>query len=155
MLAVAFSGWSGWSYWQAGHGGDLSVKQLRDQVLRSGQQEIADLNSVSGKQAGAGLRRWLDVTAGPLHTQLRRTEASYLRQISRAGSSARGTVTGAAVTQLNQQAGTAQIIASVQVQITPEVGATSTDINRYQAGMTRTAAGWKVSTLIAIPASGR
>jgi Mce-associated membrane protein len=157
VLAVAFAGWSGVSYWQEDHSAALATGRARDDVLRAGQQEIADLNTVNDKQIAAWQQRWLNDTTGTERTLLRGDQASPAMRamIASTHSSARATVTGAAVTSLDRQAGTAQLIASVLVRVTADDG-TSAPLarDRYQAGMTRTAGGWKVSSLLQIPANG-
>lgn len=75
-------------------------------------------------------------------------DAATLRQ---SGTSTRGTVTDAAVTELDTRAGTAKLIATVQVQVTPAAGAATTDRKRFEAGLSRTAGGWKLTALTAVP----
>jgi Mce-associated membrane protein len=149
LLAVTtgFAGWSGWWYWQGGHGGAVAAGRLRDQVLQAATQEIADLNTVNDKRVAAWEARWLADTTGAEYDQVLRTDAAARAQIEKVGTSARGTVTGAAVTRLSPQAGTAQVIAVVRVQQTADSGGVSTVSNRYVADLTRTGAGWKVSLL--------
>jgi Mce-associated membrane protein len=154
VLAVAFTAWSGWSYWQADHSAALSIGRARDDALLAGSRELADLNSVNDKQIAAWQQRWLDASTGTLSAELRRTQAQSRNQITRARTSAQATVVGAAVTELDQQAGTAQLIASVLVQVTPDGGAAVTERNRYQAGLTRTPGGWRVSSLTAFKPAG-
>jgi Mce-associated membrane protein len=152
--AAVFAAWSGWSYWQAYRGASLSLATERDDVLRAGTAEIAALNTVNDQQIGLWQQRWLNASAGTLRAELRRTQAQSRQQIAWAHSSSQATVTAAALTSLDQHGGTAQLIASVQVQVTPDGGTGVTECARYQAGLTRTADGWKISTLTAIPASG-
>lgn len=154
LAAAAFAGWSGWSYWQARHDDSLSFAQARDEVLRTGRLQVAALNSIDGRQIDAGLKRWLDASTGPLHDELRRTQAQSRQQLQRAGTSARGTVTDAAVTQLDTRSGTAQLIASVQIRVTPPTGESSTERRRYQFGLDRTPQGWKLKSLTTIPVNG-
>jgi Mce-associated membrane protein len=154
LVAAAFAGWSGWAYWQARHDDSLSFAQARDELLRAGRLEIAALNSIDGRQLDAGLRRWLDASTGPLHDELQRSQAQSKQQLQRAGTSAQGTVTDAAVTQLDTRSGTAQIIASVQIRVTPPTGPSSTERKRYQVGLDRTPQGWKLKSLVAIPVGG-
>jgi Mce-associated membrane protein len=154
LVAAGFAGWSGWSYEQARHDDSLAFAQARDEVLRAGRVELAALNSVDGRQIDAGLRGWLDASTGPLHDELQRTAAQSRQQLQRAGTSAEGAVTDAAVTQLDTRSGTAQLIASVQVKVTPRSGAPSTERRRYQVELSRTAQGWKLQSLTAIPVNG-
>jgi len=149
LLAVAagFAGWSGWWYWQAGHSGAVAAGRLRDQVLRAATQEIADLNTVNDKRIGTWQARWLADTTGPEHAQVQRTNAAARAQIERVKTSSSAAVTGVAVTRLNPRAGTAQVIAVVQVRQTADSGGADSVGNRYLAGLTLVGDGWKISSI--------
>jgi Mce-associated membrane protein len=151
-VAVVFLGWSGWTAWQAGPDGQDGGRD-RDLVLRAGQQQIAALNSMDDTRVDAGLQRWLDASTGPLHDQLRRDLAPSRQRIQQARTSAVGTVVDAAVTALDVRAGSAQIIASVRIQLTPHGGTAGLQRKRYEAGLWRTPGGWKLKSLTAIPVS--
>jgi Mce-associated membrane protein len=148
-VTAAFAIWAGASYWQAAASASVTLGQARDQVLQAAQQEIADLNTVQPARIAAWQARWLTDTTGREHAQVQQTNPAARAQIEKVKTSAQGTVTDAAVTQLDNQAGTAQVIATVRVRQTAQSGATDTVSNRYLAGLTRTAAGWKISSLTA------
>jgi Mce-associated membrane protein len=57
-----------------------------------------------------------------------------------------GTVTDLAVTELDTHAGTAQVIATVQVKF-----GSSSERKRFTAVLARTGAQWKLSSLTAVP----
>ncbi|MDR0341736.1 MAG: hypothetical protein LBI49_01255 [Nocardiopsaceae bacterium] len=147
VITGGFAGWSGWSYWQAAHAGPAAAGQVRDQVLAAARREIADLNTVRVSQLSTWQARWLADTTGHEHAQVARTNAAARAQIQRTGTSSAATVTGAAVTRLDPQAGTAQVIATVRIQQTAESGGAATVSNRYLAELTRTGTGWKISSI--------
>jgi Mce-associated membrane protein len=151
LVAGLFCAWSAWSYAQARSDDSLSFGRTRDEVLRAGRQEIADLNSIDSTHIDAGLRRWLDASTGPLREELQRTQATSSRRLRSAGTSARATVRGAAVTELDTRAGSAQLIASIRITVTRPGGTTTTERRRYEAVLARTAQGWKLRSLTAIP----
>ncbi|HEY1571068.1 MAG TPA: hypothetical protein VGG05_06985 [Pseudonocardiaceae bacterium] len=155
VVAAGFAVWSGFSWWQAGHDDTASLARMRDDALRAGTREIAALNTMDPAHLDQGLRLWLDASTGTLHAQLQNSEPRSRQQIEQAHSSASGRVTDAAVTRLDRQAGTAEVIAAVDIQVTPQAGSATTERNRYRAGLTLTAAGWKLSSLTAIPVSGK
>lgn len=72
------------------------------------------------------------------------------------GASARATVTEAALTALDERAGTAKLIATVRVDVTPRGGgAATTDRKRLEAVLTRTGEDtWRVAALSAVPVAG-
>ena len=151
LVAGAFCGWSGWAYHESAHSSSLRFAEARDQVQRAGRQEIATLNTLDPRQDDAGLGRWLDASTGALRDELRRTSAQDRQKVTSAQVSATGTVTDLAVTELDTRAGTAQVIATVQV----DLGSRGTERKRFTAVLARTPAGWKLTSLTALPVGAR
>jgi Mce-associated membrane protein len=144
--AAGFAAWAGTQY-AAASSPALAAGQARDAALSAGTREIADLNTVSVRQVAAWEQRWLADTTGPEHATIERTNAAAAAQIAKVKTSSAGTVTGAALTGLDTQAGTARLIATVSVLQTASSGATNTVSDRYLAALTLTPAGWKISSL--------
>lgn len=121
-VALALCAVSAWSY--AGTRGDGSLRygKARDRVLAAGRQDIALLNTADAAHLDRDLARWLTVTTGPLHAELSRTHAADAAALRRSGTSAGAAVTDAAVTELDTRAGTAKVIATVEVRVTPAAG---------------------------------
>ncbi|MFB7918800.1 hypothetical protein [Streptomyces sp. NPDC056061] len=154
LVAALICALGGWSYAQARGDDTLAYARSRDAALAAGRHHLARLNSLDGKDAtsvDAGLRQWLDVSTGPLHDQLARTRKKDAEDLRRAGSTARGTVTDAALTALDDRAGTAEMIATVDVRITERTGRSGTERKRFEATLARTGDGWKIKALTAIP----
>jgi Mce-associated membrane protein len=146
VAAAAFCGWSGLVYQRSAHSSSVRFAQARDQVRRDARQEIAVLTTLDPRQGDAGLGRWLDASTGALRDSLRRTSARDRQRALTAGTAAEGTVTDLAVTELETRAGTAQVIATVQVRL----GAT-VERKRFTATLARTGARWRLSSLTAVP----
>ncbi|MEU6477722.1 hypothetical protein ABZ858_12665 [Streptomyces sp. NPDC047017] len=151
-LALAFCGTGAWTYAEARGDDSLDYGHQRDEALADGRRAIAVLTTLdasSRARAQAGIRAWSAAATGPLQDELGRTPA-------KAGASARGTVTDAAVTALDTRAGTAELIATVRVDVTPAGSKTpTTDRKRLEAVLARTGAGqWKVKALDAVPMAG-
>ncbi|WP_335932972.1 hypothetical protein [Streptomyces sp. PTD5-9] len=154
LVAVLVCALGGWSYARARGDDTLAYAKSRDAALTAGRHHLARLNSLDGTDARSvddGLRQWLDVSTGPLHDQLARTREKDADELRRNGGTARGTVTDAALTALDERAGTAGLIATVDVRITPRTGPAGTERKRFEATLARTADGWKVKALTAIP----
>lgn len=149
-LAVCAAG--AWSYADTRGDDALSYGKARDAALADGKRDIARLNTVDAGHAAADLDRWLDATTGPLHDRMSTTHAADAATVKQSGTSTRGEVTAAAVTELDTRAGTAKLIATVQVHLTPSQGTPATDRKRFEADLTRTGDGWKLSALTAVPA---
>ncbi|MFF5638293.1 hypothetical protein [Streptomyces sp. NPDC012825] len=152
VVALGFCGTGAWTYAQARSDEGLSFSRERDTALAEGRQRLTVLNTLDAstrERAEAGVRAWRDASTGPLRTELGRTEPAV-------GASARATVTEAALTALDARAGTAKLIATVRVDVTPRGGAAATgDRKRLEAVLTRTGEGtWKVAALSAVPVTG-
>lgn len=149
--AAALTAFAGWSYASV-HGDDaLRYGKQRDAVRAAGQQDIAQLTTEDAQHLDRDLGQWLAATTGPLHDQLARTHTADAATLKASGTSTTGTVTDAAVTELDPRAGTAKLIATVEVRRRPASGAASTDRKRFEAGLARDAGAWKLSTLTAVP----
>lgn len=151
-VALAFCGTGAWTYAQARTDDGLAFAGERDAALAQGRDHIAVLTTLDAstrERAEAGITAWRDVSTGPLHTELSATRAAT-------GASARATVTEAAVTALDVRAGTAKLIATVRVDVTPQGTAKATsDRKRLEAVLERTGDDtWKVRALSAVPVAG-
>ncbi|MCX5209148.1 hypothetical protein OG689_07590 [Kitasatospora sp. NBC_00240] len=151
MAAAVFCALSASYYAQARTDDTLALARARDTALDAGRREITELNTVDTQHVEEWLRERLDVTAGPLHDQMLRATESDRGALQQSGASARGTVTDAALTALDPRAGTARMLATVEVRVTPTSGAPTTDRKRLEVGLERTAAGWRITTLAAVP----
>ncbi len=147
VVAVLFCAFAGWSFARTQGDDSRAYASTRDRVLADGKEHIARLTSFDAKAPDAGRKQWLEASTGALHDELRRTK-------TKAGATARATVTDAALTVLDTRAGTAELIATVSVETTPAKGAVSSDRKRLDATLARTADGWKVQALVAVPVGG-
>ncbi|MFF2778373.1 hypothetical protein ACFVU3_26065 [Streptomyces sp. NPDC058052] len=150
-VALGFCGTGAWIYLEARTDQELAFGRERDTALAEGRQRLTVLNTLDAstrESAAAGIDAWRDASTGPLRTELGRTEPA-------AGASARATVTEAALTALDTRAGTAKLIATVRVDVTPRKGAATTDRKRLEAVLTRTGENtWRVAALSAVPVAG-
>ncbi|WP_328607266.1 hypothetical protein OG943_46590 [Amycolatopsis sp. NBC_00345] len=145
--AAVFAGWSGYSWYSASHSTSATYGETRDEALATGRTLVATLNTLDYHQVDAGLSRWLDASTGPLHDELARTTPQTKQALSAGATVATGKVLDAGLSELDTHAGTAKLIASVEVTVAKEGTAPATRRNRYAATLTRTASGWKLSTL--------
>ncbi|MEV7728790.1 hypothetical protein AB0P15_29230 [Streptomyces sp. NPDC087917] len=151
-VALGFCGTGAWTYAHARTDDGLAFGRERDAALAEGREHIAVLNTLDAstrEHAEAGIEAWRDASTGPLHTELGATPATV-------GASARATVTEAAVTALDIRAGTAKLIATVRVDVTPQgASKTTSDRKRLEAVLERTGVDtWKVKALSAVPVAG-
>ncbi|HEY3477942.1 MAG TPA: hypothetical protein VGL02_03500, partial [Streptomyces sp.] len=99
-VAAALCALSAWSYADTRGDAALRYAKARDTVLAAGQRDITRLNTVDAGHLDRDLGQWLDATTGPLHDQLSRTHTADAAALRQSGTSTRGTVTDAAVTEL-------------------------------------------------------
>ncbi|GAA3496971.1 hypothetical protein GCM10019016_040720 [Streptomyces prasinosporus] len=149
VLALGFCGTGAWTYAQARTDDALAYGRERDEALADGRAAVAVLTTFDAstrQRAERGVRAWRAASTGPLREELGRTGAE-------AGASARGAVTEAAVTALDTRTGTAKLIATVRVEVTPAgSGRPAVDRKRLEAVLARTGEGeWKVRALGAVP----
>ncbi|RZQ65819.1 hypothetical protein [Amycolatopsis suaedae] len=152
-LAGGFAGWSGWRWWQAEYGGTAVAARARDDAMDAGRQAVALLNTLDHRAVDDGLRRWLEVSAGALHEELSRAQRDGRERLAGARTVTVGTVVDAAVTELDAAAGTARMIASVDIQVTPDGGQPTTKRARQQADLVRVGDTWKLGALGQVPTS--
>lgn len=146
-----FTAGSAWYWAQVGADGDLGYAKARDAALTQGRQDIVRLNSVDSTRVDADLGQWLAATTGPLHEQLRRSGAADSATLRSAGTTTVGTVTDAAVTELDTRSGTARVIATVEIRLTGPGGTPTDNRKRFEASLSRTPDGWKITALTAVP----
>ncbi|GAA2413427.1 hypothetical protein GCM10010191_23990 [Actinomadura vinacea] len=151
--AALFLGWACWQFWDLRQGADQDMARDRDRAVVAAKQQIAELNSMDAKRIDQSLQRWQDSSTGALHEELKRTRADSRQKIQRAGTGATGTVSDAALTALDRRTGSARIIATVRIEITRPGAAPTVQRKRFDAALTRTAAGWKLKSLTALPAN--
>jgi Mce-associated membrane protein len=155
VAAALFLGWACWSFWDMRQGDVQDMARDRDRVMVAAKQQLAALNTMDAKRVDQGLQSWLDASTGALQDELKRTRAENRQRIQRAGTSATGTVSDAAVTALDRRAGTARVIATVRIEISRPGAAATVQRNRYDVALTRTAGGWRLKSLTALPANTR
>ncbi|MFI0236419.1 hypothetical protein [Streptomyces sp. NPDC016845] len=148
-VAVGIGGTGAWSYAQARGDDDLAYGRARDAALADGRAAVATLTTLDASTAArakAGVTTWQQVASGPLRAELGRVAPA-------AGASTRGVVTDAALTALDDRAGTAKLIATVRVETTPKnAKSPTTDRKRLEATLTRSSGDtWKVKALSAVP----
>ncbi|MFF1379726.1 hypothetical protein [Streptomyces sp. NPDC058308] len=151
VLGALFCGFSGWTYARTRGDDDLAYARDRSTALDAARKHIAVLNTMDGKDVRASLRAWTQVADGPLADELRRTGDDSAKALEEEGTSTRATVTDAAVVALDTRSGTAKVIATVRVEVTERTGRSTTDRKRFEASLDK-GAGWKLSSLTAIPA---
>ncbi|MEV4894732.1 hypothetical protein AB0K48_35640 [Nonomuraea sp. NPDC055795] len=150
-LAAAGAAWSGWAWIGAVGDDGLRYSRLRDEVVRSGSQAVQNLNTLSHRTVERDLALWEDSTAAQLHQQIVQGRAAFTAEIAKAGTATGAKVLEAALTELDEAAGTARIIAAVRITVVPPQGEPVVKKSRLVGELTRTSGGWKLTALTQAP----
>lgn len=153
--AAVFAGWSGYAWYAASHDSALTYGAARDEALTSGRTLVAELNTLDYHDVNGGLGRWLAASTGPLHDQLARTDDTTKKTLTANATVATGRVLDAALSELDEHAGTAKMLASVEITMARQGTAPAVKRNRFAAALSRTADGWKLSALDQLPVGAR
>ena len=151
VAAAVFAGWAGWSLLGASGDEALGYAAARDEALRAGREQVAELTTLDYHDVDAGLARWLAVSTGALHDKLAGTDEQAKNSLRQGGTVSTGAVLDAAVSELDQHAGTAKLLVSVEITQAKQDSAPATKRNRFVAALTRTDAGWKLAALDQVP----
>ena len=152
VIAAACAGWFGWSWYHSSHSSSVSSSaQIRDQALQQGEQAVQDFNTLSYHDVGVGLDLWQQSSTGPLLKEITAGRTQFEQEIRKAKTVTTASILDAAITSLNQRAGTANIIVALQITVTPPKGSPATKQSRLEGTLTKTPEGWKLSALAQVP----
>lgn len=155
VVTAAFAGWSGVSWYRTAHSEELSYGTARDEALAAGRDLVARLCTLDYHRLDEGLAQWLDASTGPLHDRLAHPDEATKKTLTQDATVSTGKVLDAALSELDEHAGTAKLLASVEITAQKEGVAPATKRNRFAAGLTRTDGGWKLSALDELPVGAR
>lgn len=153
--AAVFAGWSGYSWYAAAHASTVTYGAARDEALAAGRTLVAELNTLDYHDVNAGLGKWLSASTGPLHDQLARTDETTKKTLAANATVATGRVVDAGLSELDEHAGTAKLLASVEITMAKQGTAPAVKRNRFAAALSRTPDGWKLSALDQLPVGAR
>lgn len=154
LAAAVFAGWAGWSWQSASHSAALAASRVRDEALQAGEQAVQNFSTLDYRRVRQGLDLWEQSSTGGLRAEIVAGRAQFEQQVVQAKTVTTAQVLDAALTSLNVRAGTATLIAAVQITVTPTRGAPVVKQNRLEGVLTRTPDGWKLSALGQVPVSG-
>ncbi|WP_410661686.1 hypothetical protein [Amycolatopsis sp. lyj-112] len=151
VLATALAAWFGYTWWDAGRDDGVARAAVREEALQVGRQAVSALTTLDYRQAEQGYQNWLNLSGGALHDELASDRQGGLTRIGQAKTVTTGRVVDAAVTEVDSGGGTAEVIASVELEVRPEGGDAVTKHNRFRAALNRTPDGWRVTSLGQVP----
>jgi Mce-associated membrane protein len=125
----------------------LELAAEREAVLVDARQIAINLNTLDYRNVGPGLDEWERSSTGTLLDEFRANRAEYEQVVAQTKRATAATVMDAAVSELDVRAGTAHVLAAVDVEVRPEGQAPTMTRQRLELEMTRTDQGWKASRL--------
>ncbi|WP_245574023.1 hypothetical protein [Amycolatopsis nigrescens] len=145
VLAVLVSGWFGWSWWRAANDDGLNRAADRDAVLTEGTAALLALNTVDYRDAVGDVDRWVRASTGQLGKSLNGERKLEADRAVAARTVATATMKQAAVTELDGTAGTARMLAVLDLRISTNDAPAVPSRNKLNVDLERTGEGWKVS----------
>ncbi|WP_158882624.1 hypothetical protein [Amycolatopsis anabasis] len=145
VFAVLAAAWSGWSWWSASRDDAVLRAEDRDAVLTAATDGLVVLNTIDYRSAARDVDRWLAVTTGQLGKDLGGDRKGQLDRAAASRTVATATMKQAAVTELNREAGSARLVAVLDLQVSTNGGPPAANRSRLNVELNRTEQGWKVS----------
>ncbi|MEV4144475.1 hypothetical protein AB0J40_12450 [Amycolatopsis sp. NPDC049691] len=145
--AVIAAGATGWRWWSETNSAAADTSRLRETVLASAIPAISAFNTLDFHDSKKGLDAWQNAATGKLLDDVKASRETSAKAIEGAKTSTSAKVLTAAVTDLDGPAGTATVMAVVEITTAVEGQQPTTKRNRYLANVTSTDGGWKLSGL--------
>jgi Mce-associated membrane protein len=142
-------------WWTALNGASARTATTRDDALAAARQIAVNLQTLDYNNVDRGLAIWESSSTGPLLTEFQKNHQQYADQIRKVQTSTSAKLVDAALSDLDDAAGKAKAIASVDVTTTQTTnGAPSLPVTkqvRISLDLVRTPdAGWKAAAASAI-----
>ena len=131
VLSFGYAAYFGVAWYAAANSSESSYAAHRDEALRSGQVGITNFLTLDYKKVDEDLQRWLNSSTGDLRAEIDKDKDSRKKQLVDAKTVTSSKVLDAAITELDDRAGKAKMIAVVESTVAPDGGQQVTKINRY------------------------
>ncbi|MGH3517278.1 MAG: hypothetical protein ACRDQ7_07640 [Haloechinothrix sp.] len=147
VLAVLAAGWFGFSWASAASDSNLSFGRERDVSLTAAESGLVTLHTVDHRTATRDLAAWDSVATGALLGDLSGDRVGHLERTKQGEVVSTARLVRAAVVELDAYAGTARVIAVLDVSVATKDGTPSQRHRRLNADLTRTAEGWRIAAV--------
>ncbi|WP_409491805.1 hypothetical protein [Amycolatopsis sp. cmx-11-12] len=146
-LAVLVAAWFGWSWWSAAQDDGLARGREREAVLTAASGQLEVLNTIDYRTGAKDVDRWLGVTTGRLGKDLTGDRQIQIDRANTGKTVATAKLKQAAVTELDAAAGTARLMAVLDVEVSTGGGPAAPKVSRLTVDYQRAEDGWKVSAV--------
>jgi Mce-associated membrane protein len=145
VLAVLAALFSGWSWWRAASDDSAARGRERDAVLAAAGPELVTLNTIDYRSAGADVDRWIAATTGQYGKDLSGDRQLQIDRASSARTVSTASLVQAAVTEIDVAAGSARLLAVLDVRVSTGGAPASPRLNRLTVDVARSGSGWKIA----------
>lgn len=154
ILAVAAAAWCGVSWWSAAHDETRELGVLRDEARAAGARALVEVNTLDHRDVDAALDRWRAAATGELRERFDTNRESDARAATAAKTATTATVVDSVVTKVDDRAGTAEIMAVLDLALKTDNGEPQARRSRVIAELARTPDGWKLSAVQVLAKAG-
>lgn len=144
LLAVC---WFGYSWWSAAADESVTTAREREAVIAATGDALVALHTVDYHAAAGDVDRWIAVTTGQFGKDLAGDRQLHLDRAQQTRSVATARLARAAVTELDADAGTARLLAILDLQVSTDDQPPAPNRARLDVNAQRTDQGWKVSAV--------
>ncbi|MGK3203992.1 hypothetical protein [Amycolatopsis sp. MEPSY49] len=145
VLSVLAAAFSGWSWWRAAADDSFARGRERDAVLAAAGPELVTLNTIDYRSAGADVDRWIAATTGQYGKDLAGDRQVQIDRASTARTVSSASLVQAAVTEIDVAAGSARLLAVLDVRVSTGGSVAAPRLNRLTVDVSRSPDGWKIS----------
>ncbi|MFD2474010.1 hypothetical protein [Amycolatopsis silviterrae] len=150
VVAVLAAAWFGWSWWSAAQDDGLARGRARDAVLAAASTGLVTLNTIDYRTSAVDVDRWIGVTTGQYGKDLSGDRQMQIDRAKRTKTVSTASLVQAAVTELNPSAGTARLIAVLNVRVSTGGGTPSAKQARLAVDFARDGDAWKIGAVQAV-----
>lgn len=147
VVALLAAAWFGWSWWSAAQDDGLARGREREAVLVAASGQLEVLNTIDYRSGAHDVDRWLGVTTGRLGKDLTGDRQIQIDRANTSKTVATAKLKQAAVTELDAVAGTARLMAVLDVEVSTGGGTAAPKVSRLTVDYQRVEDGWKVSAV--------
>jgi Mce-associated membrane protein len=146
-VALLAAAWFGWTWWSAAQDEELSLARERDRVVAEVSAALVALNTIDHRSAERDVDRWIAATAGQLHDDLSGERQLQLDRTAGTRTVAEASLLTAAVTEPDAEAGSARLVAVLDVVVSTAGEEATSPRSRLTVDAERTTGGLKVSAV--------
>jgi len=145
LAVAALALWQPWAGTPAGTKASQWAAQQRDTATQVATEGLLSLNTIDHRRIGATVDRWAGITTGALSHDVRTGRAEVVRRARHDRTVASARLVQAAFTAFDAEAGTATVIAVLEISASKAGAKPTTTRNRFRVLVQREGGRWKLA----------